>query len=45
MLVLQSTVKSEVYVRTLVDDPDDPRLDDPDDVTSILYTPVYYLYA
>ena len=34
--------ESEVYVRTLVDD---PRLDDPDEVTSILYTPVYYLYA
>jgi len=30
-MIQETTEESEVYVRTLADDPDDPRPDDPDD--------------
>jgi len=31
VMIQETTEESEVYVRTLADDPDDPRPDDPDD--------------
>ena len=31
-MIQETTEESEVYVRTLADDPDDPRPDDPDNM-------------